>query len=511
VKPSRWMLPAVVVGLCLALSLAWAQPSLDIGPYLQNVSATSTVVMWETTEPVAGSVAYGTTADLPGVVADGAPVAIHELKLANLTPATYYGYRISWPGYEGGMFRFRTFPAPNATRFRIVAYGDSRSNVEVHTRIASLIFAQQPALVINTGDLVTDGTKAEQWKPQFFDPLARVMRSISLFPVLGNHDRNADYYYDHMSLPNNEAWYSFDCGIAHFVVLDSNQPYQEGTPQYQWLEQDLASVKEPNRWLIPVFHAPMYSAHPTRGVNSNRWAWERLFERNAVDLTLNGHDHYYFRTDPIGPVHALTGVVRLPEGGRYGAVHIVTGGGGAPLYPVAEPPYSAFGLSVYHIVVLDFDGPAVSGRTIDIDGNVIDSFTLERGRPAPPDTFCAYETMLWERDAVAGAVPLKASDAGSVEGKGSITTKSPFPMRVAGEVAWRAPEGWTISGTPDRFAADPGAEVKLQFRVKGEWAKDAPLPTATVRLTDADGGLDFRNREFIFSPVRVAPPPEPAP
>jgi len=510
-KPSRWLAVVVLVGLCLALSPAYAEPSLDIGPYLQNVSATSAVVMWETTEPVAGSVAYGTTPDLPRSVTDTGPVTIHELKIEGLAPATYYGYRISWPGYEGGLFRFRTFPAPNATRFRIVAYGDSRSDVEVHTRIANLIFAQQPVLVINTGDLVTDGTKAEQWKPQFFDPLARVMRSISLFPVLGNHDRNADYYYEHMSLPSNEAWYSFDCGIAHFVVLDSNQPFQEGTPQYQWLEQDLASVKESNRWLIPVFHAPMYSAHPTRGVNSNRWAWERLFERNAVDLTLSGHDHHYFRTQPIGPVRALSGVARLPQGVRYGAVHIVTGGGGASLYPVAEPSYSAFGRSVYHLVVLDFDGLTARGNAIDVDGNVVDTFTLERGRPAPPEAFCAYETTLWERDAVAGAVPLKASEAGQVEGDGSITTRCPFPMQVAGEITWQAPEGWTISGAPGRFAAEPGGEVKLQFHVKGEWAKDAPLPTATVRLTDADGGLDFRNREFTFSPIRVVPPPAPAP
>ncbi len=503
----RMVVGLVVALLPLTLTLAHAQPALHIGPYLQNVSATAATVMWETTEPVVGKVMYGRGDQLNKVAEEVAPATIHELRIEGLTPATAYGYRISWPGSGGEVFRFKTLPPAGAAKFRLVAYGDSRTQIEIHTRIAGLILAQNPALVINTGDLVDDGSKTELWKPMFFDPLAKVMRSISVFTALGNHERNSDNYYRYMSLPGNEAWYSFDCGIAHFVVLDPNQPYQEGTPQYDWLQKELDSVTEPNRWLIPVFHEPMYAVHPTRGVNGTRWAYERLFERHAVDLVLNGHDHYYMRSYPIGPLRAVEAGTRLAPGVRYGTVHIIAGGGGAPLYPVADEPYSARAKSAYHIVVLDFDGLTIRGQTIDIDGKVIDRFALQRGKPQPAEEYCAYEPTLWARDLGAMAPKLQAGPDGQVEGDGGLAAKSPLPMRVAGEVQWQAPRGWEVAGEPQRFEVAAGGDLKLQFHVKGKWTKDGPLPMATVRLTEAEGGFDYRNREFSFPLVRVTPPP----
>ena len=507
---TRYRLVAAVLLVLtpVVFSAAVAQPALNIGPYLQNVSASAATVMWETTEPVVGRVMYGRGDQLNKLAEEVAPATIHELRIEGLAPATMYSYRISWPGYEGEVCRFQTLPPARAKRFRIVAYGDSRTQIEIHRRIADLILAQHPALVINTGDLVDDGKKTELWKPMFFDPLAKVMRAISVFTALGNHERNSEYYYQHLALPGNEAWYSFDCGIAHFVVLDPNQPYQEGSPQYDWLQKELDTVTEPDRWLISVFHEPMYAVHPGRGVNGTRWAYERLFERHAADFVLNGHDHYYMRSQPIGPVRAVDAGARLAPGARYGTVHIIAGGGGAPLYPVAEKPFSAYAKSVYHIVVLDFDGLTVHGQMIDIDGNVIDRFVLQRGKPQPAEEYCAYEPMLWERDLAGTAPKLQVGPDGQVEGDGTIVARSPFPMRVAGDVAWRTPDQWTIGQATNRFAVEPGGELKLQFHVKGQWAKGAALPTATVRITEAEGGLDFRNREFSFTPVRVSAPAE---
>jgi hypothetical protein len=205
-------------------------------------------------------------------------------------------------------------------------------------------------------------------------------------------------------------------------------------------------------------------------------------------------------------VRPVAAGARLAPGARYGTVHVVAGGGGAGLYPVAPQPYAACKKSVHHFVVLDFDGAAIQGQALDLDGNVIDRFALRRGQPQPADEYCAYEPMLWGHVAETAAPQLQAGPQGEVAGEGTIVARSPFPMRVAGELAWQAPPGWEIAGEPQRFSAEPGGELKLQFRVKGTWAKDRPLPTVTVRLTEADGGFDFVNREFTVRPFSVKAP-----
>jgi len=61
--------------------------------------------------------------------------------------------------------------------------------------------------------------------------------------------------------------------------------------------------------------------------------FENLFDANHVNLVLTGHAHNYERTYPV------------VNGQRTGSgpVYIVTGGGGATLYPgfVATPAWSA--------------------------------------------------------------------------------------------------------------------------------------------------------------------------
>ncbi len=79
----------------------------------------------------------------------------------------------------------------------------------------------EPELVINAGDLVSAGKVYEQWKPQFFDPLAPLIRSVPIYTILGNHERNSDHYYSYFDLPNNEAWWTADFGVVHLIALDS--------------------------------------------------------------------------------------------------------------------------------------------------------------------------------------------------------------------------------------------------------------------------------------------------
>src|SRR3712207_7711004 len=52
---------------------------------------------------------------------------------------------------------------------------------------------------------------------------------------------NKEYYGDgahfrNFWMPNNGLWYSYEWGDAHILVLDTEQPYGPGTPQYRFAE-----------------------------------------------------------------------------------------------------------------------------------------------------------------------------------------------------------------------------------------------------------------------------------
>ncbi len=220
--------------------------------------------------------------------------------------------------------------------------------------------------------MVTSGVYYEQWKPQFFMPLSLVSDRIPFYTCLGNHEGNSKHYFNYMSLPGNEVFYSFDYANVHFIALDSTAgytPYDERSPQYLWLIDDLKAQKG-DKWIVVFFHNPLFRAHPTRGIEGQRYIWQAIFDEYGVDLVLNGHDHNYVRTYPIGFIGTEP---------RKGVQHIITGGGGAPLYDVVQNRnYIVTAVKTHNILILDFDSDKLNGVTKDIDGNIIDKFTIDR-------------------------------------------------------------------------------------------------------------------------------------
>ena len=127
------------------------------------------------------------------------------------------------------------------------------------------------------------------------------------------------------------AWYAFDAGVARFYVLDAawsssnvgtgdeykndyDAHWTPGSPEYQWLANDLRS--HPSQLKFAFFHYPMYSSNATE--SSDSWlrgpgSLEGLLARNGVAIGFSGHAHNYTRN-------------AKPDGGL---VTYVTGGGGA--------------------------------------------------------------------------------------------------------------------------------------------------------------------------------------
>ena len=357
----------LLAGMCAAgwlFAASAAAVNLTLTPYLQDMTPTAVTICWETSTAVVGVVAYGPGTTLTNRLAERRATAHHEVRIEGLQPATQYVYRVEgMPAGQG--IPFRTAPPPGTASFRLAVYGDSRSNPTGHHGIAELILQHRPDLVLHTGDFVGRGSETRLWKPEFFDPARNLIAQVPLWPCLGNHEGESANYYRFFALPGRESWYSFDWGDAHFISLDSCLPGAPGTEQYEWLVRDLATTRAP--WKIAFLHHPPFSVHPTRAVSATREHWSPLFRKYGVQLVFNGHDHQYARTH------------RIDASGNpdaRGTVYIVAGGGGAPLYPVTDKPYSAVAKSVHNFVVLDFAAGAVRGEAYDDRNEVIDSFEV---------------------------------------------------------------------------------------------------------------------------------------
>jgi len=245
--------------------------------------------------------------------------------------------------------------------------GDTRTDHASHQSVVDKMLEMGPPLFyLHTGDLVEDGSNRSQWDT-FLDIEGDLMAVATLYPCLGNHERNHPNYFDVLNPPGR--WYSFDRGEAHFVCLqvDGYGDYGSGSPQYEWLVSDLAGTSKP--WKFVFFHIPPYSSGGHGGDLNVRQALGPLFEQYGVAVVFNGHDHDYERSV------------------AKGVTYIVTGGGGAPLYQKEhDNPASVHFAGVYHFVQVTLSGDTLSGVAIAPDGTEFDPFTIVLGGAAPTAT-----------------------------------------------------------------------------------------------------------------------------
>ncbi len=357
------------IGLCLAVvaGFGYSTATADvIGPYLQNVTPHGVVVRWATTDP--------TKPD---------KFVFHKAPITGCQPGKHYEYTVG----DNNEFKVSFTTAPiTAKPFRFVVYGDTRTHADIHAKVASKIAAANPALVLHTGDIVVDGRKADLWQTGFFGPAAPFLSKSVLYTVLGNHEHDSANYFNFFELPGNERYYSFDYAKVHFVVLDTNEPSfpkeHKGeskwadefvkvinkfwNDQIEWLRKDLAAHADA-RLTVLCQHSPLYdsSKSETRQKNYAKLRARLVpeLQRFGVDVVFAGHDHFYERN--------------VVDGIQY----VVTGGGGAPLYSAGDKlPTERAHADVNHYLIVDVKKNAVKVRALDLDGNTLDSFTLELGK-----------------------------------------------------------------------------------------------------------------------------------
>ena len=477
------LLAVVCSGLACSLG-ATQGGELYLSPYLQNVTPTSITVMWETTGIIVGTVEFGENDRFDREASDTEARTIHEVHLTGLDPGTTYSYRVRFGDQVVSPASFTTAPPPGTANWRMVVYGDNRSNPDTHARNVEQIMKLDPGLVINSGDLVAAGSRYEQWKTQYFDPLRGLAEHVAVFPCLGNHEQNAIHYYNYHSLPDDqgEVYYSFDYANAHFIALNSNAqdaPFQLGDPQTEWLIADLEAHRDAT-WTFVFFHHPLFRAHATRGITPQRWVWQPIFDEYGVDLVITGHDHYYMRSHSIGDYRGEP---------RRGVYHLISGGGGAPTYPMTPKPHAAARRRVHHITAIDITGDRLVGRGIDLDGNEFDTFIIDQQVVDPPDRFIAYEIFELERDLRAAVLELPVVEVTSLTPRAideTVRVPNPFDVPIQATVTWHETDGWVVP-SPETTTLEPGSILEIPIRVRFTGADLYPLPTVTLEFRRPDG------------------------
>lgn len=244
--------------------------------------------------------------------------------------------------------------------FIIVVYGDTRTFHDKHQEIADAINTFSPNAVFHTGDLVDDGRVADQWTT-FNEITAELQATADFYPAAGNHENEAQLFYDNFDLPNNEKWYSVELFGIHFIVLNTNLDISVGSEQYQWLANDLASIESDIRHVMAVFHYPPFTTGPYyTDALGLREIIVPLFDEYNLDTAFSGHTHAYERSQ------------------YHNSFYVVTGAGGAtPVNQRIDSIYSRIYLKSYNFCVMHEQSNRLTVDVYDEDLNKIDTFEVD--------------------------------------------------------------------------------------------------------------------------------------
>jgi hypothetical protein len=341
------------------------------------------------------------------------------------------------------------------TKFSFIAYGDTRSSglADVpgdgdvvhpeHTRVMDAMIAKIHDLartaypvrfVLQSGDAVLRGQAAAMWNVSFTPIIERLTRgeNVPYFFSVGNHDvtsmpsgdpgraqglHNTLTAISRLIPPEGSprrlagyAAYAFGYGNAFFIALDSN--IASDPVQLAWVDDQLDHLDRGRyHHVVAFFHHPPFSSGPHGGASADpvpgtgqkapdrlepqtvaiRSLYGPLFRKHHVALLVAGHDHLY---DHFVERYVDNGV-------SYRMDDLVTGGGGAPLYPyVGEPDLRAYlaanaaqsvrvehltkpgstpGENQHHFVVVRVDGDRLS---LEVVGTGPTPYTPYRGSAA---------------------------------------------------------------------------------------------------------------------------------
>lgn len=275
---------------------------------------------------------------------------------------------------------------PNKT-VNFIVFGDSGTGSRKQKELAQRMLDYPFDLILHTGDIAYNRGTQKELEENFFEVYKEHLAKAIFFSSPGNHDYLTDNlapYLKAFELPvgilddtESERYYSLDYSNIHFVSLDTNTPFNRASDRVtndmlDWLEKDLKDkdTDEKKTWTIVFFHHPPYSSGKKHGSDLRvRQKLVPILEKYNVDLVFSGHEHNFERTCKI----------RNDECSENGVEHVVTGGGGGPVYQFGDEAYFTASRSAnYHFVLVNVDSCKLDAEAIGIRGQVLDKFGLNK-------------------------------------------------------------------------------------------------------------------------------------
>jgi chitodextrinase len=131
------------------------------------------------------------------------------------------------------------------------------------------------------------------------------------YPSVGNHEYQTPgglgyfTYFGSAAGTPGQGWYSFNLGGWHIIALNSNCSAVGGcgvgSPQYLWLQADLAANNAD--CTMAYWHHPRFSSGNYGNDSAFQPFWQLLYNDGA-EIVLAGHDHNYQRYAPQTPAGA---------------------------------------------------------------------------------------------------------------------------------------------------------------------------------------------------------------
>ncbi|MFC1504834.1 fibronectin type III domain-containing protein, partial [Spirochaetota bacterium] len=355
--------------------------SIIMSPYLQAMTKNYIYVLVECNSTTTVTVEYGTTtsygmsATTESYETTSAGTRIHNVRLTGLNPNTRYHYRArQGSGSWTQDYSFNTL-VNEGTPFRFAVMADFYGMVSVHDKAANYIKSSGSLFYLNGGDIsTTPGTypNYDSVKQIFFrDACKNLIAEVPFYLAVGNHEGwNADtraMVQAPDSASGHQAYYSFDSGDLHVLVLASETSvgYDVGSAQYNFAKNDLASTTK--RWKIAIFHKPAYckgTVHNPDG-RMQRFAKD-IFEPYGLHMALSGDSHYYQRN-----------VVN-------GVNHFVLASVGSTLYDPIGDWYTVKQRRGYHFGIFDVSPTQLKMTVRDENYNVVDIVILNQEPAGTP-------------------------------------------------------------------------------------------------------------------------------
>jgi len=441
-------------------------------PYLQLATPHSIRIVWRTESAMTPVVRFGEKADKLDQSVAGESVIVRRVASENgndeavplhsapkgtrqfevivdgLKSDTRYWYaifdgkqRITPEGDSGQSYFFRTHPKPDPDPlvklltpesplvFWVVGDSGTGGSNQMAVFDAMRDYAEKTKvdidMYLHVGDMAYgSGTDAE-FGERFFAIYEPLLRNTVCWPAMGNHegktsrgDTGVGPYYDAYICPTRaeaggvasgqEAYYSFDHGPVHFVVLDSHDlDRSQDAPMAKWLKADLEQTQA--EWLVAYWHHPPYTkgSHDSdleRQLIEMHENYMPLLESAGVDLVLGGHSHIYERSMLIDGAYATPTTsenVILDDGdgdpkgdGAYrksggltpnqGTIAVVAGNGGTGVRRKGTMPVMRSILTEHGSLLVTVEGDTMNGVMINKAGAERDAFSIvKRGTVTP--------------------------------------------------------------------------------------------------------------------------------